>query len=483
MTSKSPDLRLSSGVEGLDQILGGGFIPERAYLVKGGPGSGKTTLCLQFLRAGADNGEKSMFISLSETEDQLRDNAAAMGINVSGIEFLHLGPASTFFTEVETYDIFSPAEVERGPITGQIVSAVERLQPRRVVIDTITQMRYLASDPAQYRRQVLSFLRFLSESASTVLYTSEASSEAPDEDLQYLGDGIIELKALNDRRTLCVTKLRGSDFRPGKHTLKMTGRGMEVYARLVPDEHRRNFSLDRLSSGVDSLDAMIAGGIERGTVTTISGPSGVGKSTMVYQFATASAERGELAVVYSFDEELSLILARCEGTSIPVRRLMEQDLLRIEKVEPLILTPDEFAMNVRRQVEESGARMVVLDSISGYRISIRGGDYIIRIHALTKYLSNMGVTVIIVDETNRLTGASYATEGRLSYLSDTIMLLRYIEERNGEGHLEMGRALWIIKKRLSEMDRLIRKFSVTRSGLEIGPPVTRFLRSRHEMIP
>ncbi len=465
-----PRPRISTGVEGLDEILYGGLISKRAYLLKGGPGAGKTCLSLQFLMAGRKSGEKTLFISLSETETQLRENACYMNLDITGIDILHLGPSVTFFSELESYDIFSPAEVERGPVTEKIVEVVERLQPSRVVIDAITQMRYLSTDPQQYRRQVLSFLRYLVESGITVIYTSEASHEAPDEDLQYISDGVITLEAFSDRRAASVTKFRGSDFRGGYHTLKITGEGVKIFPRLVPENHRRTFVREQIPSGVPVLDRMLFGGVERGTVTIISGPSGVGKSTLAYQFAQEAAKRGERAVIYAFDEEIPLIRARYEGIGLPFQSLLEKDLLRIEKIEPLLFTPDEFAVRVREEVEERGAQIVIIDSMAGYRLSIRGENLIAQVHALTKYMANMGTTIFLINEVYEITNDNGVIAAGLSYLSDNIIFMRYVERTLAPGHLGLGKIIGVLKKRLSDHETTIREFRVTSRGIEVGEP-------------
>jgi len=459
--------RLSTGIVGLDEVLQGGFVPGRAYLARGGPGTGKTTLGLHFLTTGAANGEKTLFITLGEPEAEIRKNAEAMGFDLSGVTFLDLSPTPEFFVEVETYDLFSPAEVEREPTTRRIVEEVEKRQPSRVFIDAMTQFRYLAADPFQYRKQVLSFLRFLVEQGTTVLFTSEGSAEAPDEDLQFLADGVIHLEFAPEGRTLSVTKFRGSDFRGGRHAMQLSEKGMEVFPKLVPEVYRREFVPETISSGVPELDELLHGGLERGTVTIITGPGGVGKTTLGLVFMKEAAGRGERSMVYTFEEGAETLLARCEAINIPVHAMMERGTLHVVKIEPLRYTPDEFARLVRREVEEEGSRLVMIDSISGYRLSLRGEDLVSHMHALCKYLANMGVTVLLINEVEHITGEFRATEVGISYLADNIIFLRYLE-MGGELHKAIG----VLKKRLSDFERTLREYEITRYGVKVGRPLT-----------
>ncbi len=295
--------RLSTGIPGLDQVLYGGLVSGRAYLVRGGPGTGKTTLGLHFLTASVANSEQSLYITLGEPAEQIRTNAEAVGFDINKVTFLDLSPTSEFFTEIQTYDIFSPAEVEREPTTQKIIEQVATLKPQRVVLDAITQFRYLSADAFQFRKQVLSFVRFLLEQGATILFTSEGSIAAPDDDLQFISDGVIHLNSDSaDGRTLNVTKFRGSDFRRGFHSMRLTNKGMEVFPRLQPEVYKREFVMKVIPSGVPELDELLHGGIERGTVTIITGPTGVGKTTLGLQFMKEAAGRGERSVVYTFEE-------------------------------------------------------------------------------------------------------------------------------------------------------------------------------------
>ncbi|MFW6081150.1 MAG: ATPase domain-containing protein [Desulfosalsimonas sp.] len=464
---KDSSSRLSTGVPGLDEIITGGLIAGKSYLVRGGPGTGKTMLGMHYLAAGTAKGQKTLFVTLGEQESQLRENAGAAGFDVSGIDFLDLSPTSEFFSEMESYDIFSPAEVERDPTTKKIIETVEAKKPVRVFIDSMTQFKYLTTDSFQFRKQVLSFLRFLGENSATVVFTSEGSAEAPDEDLQFLADGIINLKFTEAGRVIGISKFRGADFAGGQHSMNISGKGVMVYPNLVPGDHGCEFAAELISSGVSELDELMHGGLERGTISLITGPSGTGKTTLGLQFMKEAASRGERSVVYCFEESTDSMLHRCEALNIPARQMVKQGNLSLVKTEPLEYTPGEFAYLVRRDVEENGTRIVMIDSMDGYQVALRGGDLTFHIHALSKYLANMGVTVLLVNEVEYITGDFRVTEIGISYLADNIVFLRYLEI-NGE----VRKAIGVLKKRLSDFENTLRELKTTRYGIKVGKPMT-----------
>ena len=465
---KEPTTRLATGVAGLDEILNGGLVPGRAYLVRGGPGSGKTILGLHFLTEGAANDERCLFITLEETEQQIRQNARSVGLDLTGIMFLDLSPPADFFTQTQSYDLFAPAEVDREPTTQKIVEKIEELQPQRIYLEAMTQFRYLTPDSFQFHKQVLSFLRFLMHKGATVLFSSEVSATAPDDDLQFVSDGVIQLDRTQAGRSVTVLKLRGSDFRSGPHTLRLDDQGMEVFAKLASDEFMRPFQPDIIRSGVPELDEMLHGGMTRGMVTLISGPSGVGKTTVGVQFMKELAGRGEHSVVYLFEEWKESFVHRCEAISIPVQAMVERGTLSIVQVEPARYSSDEFNRLVRREVEERNARIVMLDSIAGYRMCIRGEDLVAHVAALTRYLKNMGVTALLINETESITGGEFrVTEIGISYLADNILFLRYLET-NGELHKAIG----VLKKRMSDFENSLRELEITRYGIKVGKPLT-----------
>lgn len=459
--------RLLTGVIGLDVILCDGLIENRAYLVRGQAGTGKTTLGLHFLTAGDTTDNKSLFITFGESIEQIKKNAEAINIDVNGVEFLDLSPSSTFFSELETYDIFSSSEVEREPITRRITEKLDELQPKRVFIDAMTQLHYLSPDNYDFRRYILSFLRYLMEHDITILFTSEENATVPDDDLQFIADGVIYLEQELWRRAVRIMKFRGSSFIGDFHTMRLTEDGMIVYPRLIePEDHERSFDTKPMASGIAELDEMLKGGLERGTVTLITGPTGVGKTTFGLQFMKEAAGRGERSVIYTFEEDELTIKKRCHGINIPIQEMIDNEMLSIVQIEPLQLTPDEFAHMVRHEIEDENTQIVMVDSISGYRLSMQGDDLIKHLHIQTKYLRAKSATVILVNESHRLADPIQATELDVSYLMDSIIFLRYIEA-NGALH----RAIGVLKKRISDFEKTMREFEFSEYGIRVSKPL------------
>lgn len=459
--------RILTDVNGLDVILCGGFLENRAYLVRGKAGTGKTTLGLHYLTAESAEQRKNLFITFGETPDQIRENAETINIDVSAIDFLDLSPASTFFSELESYDIFTSAEVEREPITKAITEALDKLKPARVFIDAMTQLQYLSNDAYDFRRYISSFLRYLMERDTTILFTSEENATVSDEDLQFVADGVIHLKQDLERRAIRVVKFRGSDFIGDFHTMRLTEDGMVIYPRLIePEDCERNFLAESLASGLSEFDEMLHGGLERGTVTLITGPTGVGKTTFGIQFMKEAAGRGERSVIYTFEEDAATIRERCNNINIPVREMIENNTLDIVQIEPLQMTADEFAHIVRHEVEDNDTRIIMIDSISGYKMSMQGNDLIKHLHIQTKYLRMKGVTVILVNEVHRLADPILATELEVSYLMDSIIYMRYIEQQG-----QLLRTVGVLKKRVSDFEKTLREFEFTQYGIRISKPL------------
>ncbi|KUK74559.1 MULTISPECIES: ATPase domain-containing protein [Methanobacterium] len=458
--------KLSSGIPGFDEILMGGFIPRRSYLLRGLPGTGKTALGMHFLTEGVKNKEKVLFINMGEPTPQVISNAQAMGFDTEGIDFLDLSPDEDFFAKQEAYDIFSPAEVERESTTNTIIEKIQSLQPVRVFLDPITQFRYLSTDEFQFRKQALSFLRFLTDNGATVLFTSEFSEQDPDDDLQFMCDGIINLEFFKEGRSISISKFRGSGFRFGVHSMRITRSGVKIYPRLRPTVQKQEFTHETISSGVPELDELLHGGIERGTTTIISGPSGVGKTTVGIQFMKEAAGRGERSVVYTFEESESNLINRCESINIPVKSMINTGMLSVVPVEPLRYSPEEFAQLVRNEVDENGSKIVMIDSTSGYNLSLRGEDPVSHLHALAKYMTHTGVTVILINEVENLSGDLKITEIGISYLADNMVFLRYFEQGG-----ELRKAIGVLKKRLSDFEKNIRELQITQYGIRVGPPL------------
>lgn len=458
--------KIGTGIEGLDHLLDGGLLPHRAYLLEGGPGTGKSTLGFHYLREGIDRGEAVLFITLGESRENVLNNAKRLGIDLSDVIFLDLTPREDFYAENKTYNVFPSSEVERGPFVDSIVEAMEEHSPDRVFLDSVTMMRYLTDDPLQLRKQTLSFIHYVCNRGATLLMTTEYTNNtggSNEQETSFWVDGIIKLKYASDWRRISVTKFRGSDFKDGSHAYKITGEGMTVYPRLVPGEYSRSFISKLLSFGIPELDEQTHGGIEQGTTTLITGPSGAGKTNLGVQFIKEAAARGERSALYTFEESREIVIRRSESINVPVREMLEEGSLRIVSVEPFSYSPDEFSHLVRKDVEENGTNVVMLDSIGGYNLAIREENLLERLHALTVYLQNMGVTSFLVNETQSLTGSFETTNMNASYLADNILFLRYLEHRGS-----ILKAIGVLKKRLSGFEHSIRRFQITPEGITIG---------------
>ncbi|MEJ5364080.1 MAG: ATPase domain-containing protein [Desulfosoma sp.] len=478
---KREETRVSTGIAGMDAILHGGFLNGFAYLVRGGPGTGKTTFGLHFLTAPQDRSETSLFITLSEPAEKIERVASAMGFDLSRVRMLDLSPGPDFFAKMESYDIFSPAEVEREPTTRRIIDTVLEVNPRRVFIDSMTQFRYLSSDPYMFRKQSLSFIRFLVDRGATVLFSSESSPEAPDEDLQFLCDGIIHLDFSKNTRTVRVSKFRGSSFDQGLHEIEITPSGMVVYPKLTPSLEGAAPVPELLSFGVPELDELLHGGLDKSSVTLIVGPTGVGKSTLSMAFAKEAAGRGERTYMYSFEEEPHRILQRCDAVNIPARAMVSRGTLAVEKVEPLRYSANAFAYKVLEDVEKAGTRIVIIDSVSGYRLCLRGSNLTEQLHALTRSLTHRGVTVLVIEEVTEITGEFRATKHGFSFLADNIVFIRYLEMMG-----RLKRAIGVLKKRTGSFEDTLREIAITRYGLKVGRPLTEcrgVLRGVPEIVP
>lgn len=469
MTATHPG-RLSTGIEGLDDVLHGGLIPERGYMIAGRPGTGKTILGLHYLQAGIAAGEDCLYVNLEEDEADVRSNAASLGFDLTGIEFLDLTPGADTTTVDHQYDIFTPGEVEGPSVTASIRERFAEVEPDRVFIDPLTQLRRFAVDEETFRIQILDLMNRFTDNHATVLFTSQATETTPDDDLQYLSDGTLELEMNDPDRTIAVPKFRGSRSRSGRHSLRITGAGMVVYPRIEPGQRTKSFTNDEISSGIEAVDEMLHGGIERGTITLLSGPTGVGKTTLGTQFMKETASRGERSVIYTFEETLDTILARSDALGIPAAEMLEQGTLSIEAVEALELSAAEFATMVKHEVEANDAKLVMIDGINGYRLSIRGPhtDLERELNSLGRYLKNQDVAVILVDSVDSITGDFQPTSEGVSYLADNIVFLRYIEIQG-----ELRKAIGVLKKRTSDFERTLREFEIsTESGIVVGDPLT-----------
>lgn len=461
------DKKISTGILRFDSILKGGLIREKSYLVKGGPGTGKSTFGYHFLEAGNKKGETTMLITLGETEKNIRSHTREQQVDLSDTIILDLGPGNEQMKTVQDYSVFSPSEVEVEPIINSVIEATEKHKPSRVMLDSITMLKYLYENPFQYKSMALSLIHQICSSGSTLFIISETHQNNGTEEAEFWVDGVIEVKAGPNWRRLQVHKYRGSDFMSGDHAIKITENGMVVYPRLQPNKYEKEFQSTPLSSGIDEMDKMLSGGIEKGTITMITGPTGAGKTNLGIQFMKQAALRGERSVMYTFEEARSVIINRSRLIGVPIDKMIKEEKLAIRSIEPFTFSPDEFAMMVRKDIEENDTRIVMIDSVGGYGLTIREEDTLERLHTLCTYLGNVGITTFLVSEIKSITGEFVTTQLNASYLADNIIYIRYLE-LNGE----LKKAIGILKKRLSDFEKTIREFEITGDGIKLGQPLT-----------
>jgi circadian clock protein KaiC len=474
MTSTSP--RQSTSIVGLDTVLAGGFTSDRVYLVEGVPGSGKTTLALQFLLEGARQGETVLYVTLSETDAELRDVAESHGWSLDGITIRELVPSEDSLRPDDNYTMFHPSEVELSETTKLILADVERLKPTRLVFDSLSELRLLAGNPLRYRRQILALKQFFIGRNCTVLLLDDLTSVNHDLQVQSIAHGVVRLEQLypeygSERRRLIVLKYRGVQFRGGYHDYIIRRGGIDVFPRLIAGESRLTPALDKLSSGVAEMDNLLGGGIERGTSTLIVGAAGTGKSTLSAQFVAAAAARGQRSALFIFDESLNTLLSRCDGLGIPLRAEVGKGNVIVQQVDPAELSPGEFSHAIRRAVEEFGATIVVVDSLNGYLNAMPGERFlIIQLHELLTYLGQAGVATLLIGAHQGLIGAQMIAPVDASYLADAVILMRYFETRG-----EVRQAISVVKKRGGAHERSIREFQLTSgAGITVGQPLRDF---------
>lgn len=465
----------STGVDGLDTILGGGLTPHRLYLIEGTPGAGKTTLALQFLQAGAQRGERVLYVSLSESMDELRAVAASHGWSLEGIDVRELIPSEDSLKPDEQYTLFHPSEVELGDTTRAILEDAERLQPSRVVFDSLSELRLLAGNPLRYRRQILALKQFFLGRQCTVLMLDDRGPVEHDLQLQTLAHGVIMLDHTHpeygaERRRLHVVKYRGMSYRGGHHDFIIQKGGLRVFPRLIAAQHRHGGSRRLLSSGVPKLDELLGGGIECGTSTLIAGAAGAGKSTLAVQMASTAAANGARAAMFIFDESVATLVKRAEGLGIEVREHMEAGRLHVQPIDPAEMSPGQFARTVADTVHTLKVSLIVIDSLNGYLQAMPEERFLtVQLHELLAYLGHQGVATILVGVQQGLIGSQMQTPVDATYLADGVILMRYFEARG-----EVRQAISIMKRRGGNHERTIRELRLGKQGISVGEPLREF---------
>jgi len=463
------------GIQGLDDVTAGGLSEGHLFLLEGTPGTGKTTVALQFLLEGERSREQGLYITLSETENELRFGAASHGWEIGPlVEVFELVPPESLLTTDQTQTLLYSSDLELNEATQAIFEQVEKIRPLRVVIDSLSEIRLLAQSSLRYRRQILALKHYFARNGATVLLLDDLTSEATDKTVHSVAHGVIRLEENTpdygaDRRRLKVAKYRGQKFRGGYHDFTINTGGVEVFPRLVSAEHKRDFARTRLGSGSRELDALLGGGIEAGSSSLIIGPAGTGKSTFAFQFIAAAVARGEKAAAFIFDEELGLLFDRMKVLGFDIPAMIETGSLHLEQVDAAELSPGEFSYRVRNAVDQTGAKTVLVDSLNGYQAAMpQENALVLHIHELLQYLNRQGAATFLTVAQHGLIGDMKAPVD-VTYLADTVILLRYFEALG-----KVRRAISVIKKRTTAHEDTIREFWMGAKGLIVGPPLEEF---------
>jgi circadian clock protein KaiC len=464
-----------SGCAGLDDVLGGGFPRGYFYLLEGEPGTGKTTLALQFISEGLANGERVLYITLSESPGDLRTVAASHGIQLEGANFVDLKPSEEDLKPDGQYTVFHPSEIELGDRLQAIVTEVERHKPDRLVIDALSELRMLAKDPLRYRRQVIS-LREFTPASCTVLLLDDRSSRHSDLELHSIVHGVVILEKVHrdygkTRRRAEVSKLRGCAYREGFHDYIIHTGGMLMFPRLVAAEHLMPSDLGPpASSGIEQLDTLVGGGLDRGTSTLFLGPAGCGKTTIAIRWLSAGAERGENTAAFIFEETVGTLMRRAKGLGMDIEPFLKAGRIKLDHLDPAELSPGEFIERVRRAVDIDNARTVVIDSLNGFLQAMPGEQFLaLHLHELLTYLNHKGVVTLMVLAQAGLVGSNIQTPADVSYLADNILVLRYFEAQG-----EVRQAISMIKKRSGPHEHTIRELQLGPDTIHVGEPLTNF---------
>lgn len=470
------DGRIRTGVRGLDDVLGGGLPKGHLYLIEGDPGTGKTTLALQFLLEGAANGERGIYVTLSESKRELEQVAASHGWSTDSLVIYEMvSPEEDLGPEAQ-YTVFHPSDVELADTITAIVKEVETIDPQRVVFDSLSELRMLARDPLRYRRQILALKRHFAGLNCTVLLLDDRTAEGGTNDLQLqsIAHGVIKLQSLErdfgvKRRRMEVHKLRGSRFREGFHDYSIETGGVAIYPRLIASEHMPGFPKESVRSGIEELDALFCGGVDTGTSTLLMGPAGCGKSTIALRYAYSAAERGEKAIIFTFDEAFDTLSERAKGLGMDVSQHIASGMLEIQQIDPAELSPGEFVSRISRLVDEENLKLLIIDSLNGFLHAMPHEQFLsMQLHELLSYLGQQGIATFLTLAQHGFFGVTESPVD-VSYLADTILLFRYFEHAG-----EVRQALSVVKKRTGPHERTIRELIIREGEVRVGPTLREF---------
>jgi circadian clock protein KaiC len=467
---------LHTGVSGFDEILHGGLPRGHLYLVEGNPGTGKTTLALQFLLEGLQNGERVLYITLSESEQELQEAMRSHGWSPDSLLISEMAPPEEDLKPETQYTVFHPSEVELADTIAAIFKQVDTVRPQRLVFDSLSELRMLARDPLKYRRQILALKRHLAGRDCTILLLDDGTAEGgQDLQLQSIAHGVVHMEIINrdygvNRRRIQICKIRGSNYREGFHDYTIEKGGISIYPRLVAAEHKPGFQRKNVPSGMKELDDLFRGGIDTGTSTLLLGPAGCGKSTIALSYAVSAAQRNEKAIIFAFDESINTLLDRARALHMDPDPLIEKGLLELQQIDPAELSPGQFVSRVRRLVDEENLRVLVIDSMNGLLNAMPNEQFLaMQLHELFSYLGQQGIATILTLAQHGVIGTSMNSPVDVSYLADTVLLFRYFERAG-----QIRQALSVVKKRSGPHERAIRELIFGEGTVYVGEPLTNF---------